>query len=125
MERSLSARYDQHVRQRLYRLLALLALMLVLVATDLATGPSGMPLDALWQGLWDAESLEVGQRVILWEVRMPFAAMAVLVGAALGLSGAQMQTVLNNPLASPFTLGLSAAATVCVALAIVTGFDAS
>ena len=55
---------------------------------------------------------------------MPFAAMAVLVGAALGLSGAQMQTVLNNPLASPFTLGLSAAATVGAALAIVTGFDA-
>lgn len=122
--RSLSARYDQHVRQHLRRLLALLALMLVLVATDLATGPSGMPLHVLWQGLWDAESLEVGQRVILWEVRMPFAVMAVLVGAALGLSGAQMQTVLNNPLASPFTLGLSAAATVGAALAIVTGFDA-
>lgn len=121
---SLAARYGQHVRQRLRRLVALLALLLVLVATDLATGPSGMPLQVLWQGLWNADSLELGQRVILWEVRMPFALMAVLVGAALGLSCAQMQTVLNNPLASPFTLGLSAAATVGAALAIVTGFDA-
>lgn len=125
---SLSARYGLHVRQRQRRLLALLVLLLVLVATDLATGPSGMPLQVLWQGLWEGlwggDSLEISQRVILWEVRMPFAVMAVLVGAALGLSGAQMQTVLNNPLASPFTLGLSAAATVGAALAIVTGFDA-
>lgn len=121
---SLVARYDQHVRQRLRRLLGLLVLVLVLVAIDLATGPSGMPLPVLWRGLWDAQSLQLGQRVILWEVRMPFAVMAVLVGAALGLSGAQMQTVLNNPLASPFTLGLSAAATVGAALAIVTGFEA-
>lgn len=121
---SLAARYGQQVRQRLGRLGLLLALLLVLVATDLATGPSGMPLAVLWQGLWQPDSLALGQRVILWEVRMPFAVMAVLVGAALGLSGAQMQTVLNNPLASPFTLGLSAAATVGAALAIITNFDA-
>ena len=36
--------------------------------------------------------------------------MAALVGAALGLAGAEMQTILNNPLASPFTLGVSSAA---------------
>eukprot|EP01041_Mallomonas_annulata_P030625 gene30625-52800_t len=89
---SLNARYGQHVRQRLRRLVALLALLLVLVATDLATGPSGMPLQVLWQGLWNADSLELGQRVILWEVRLPYAVMAVLVGASLGLAGAEMQT---------------------------------
>jgi iron complex transport system permease protein len=120
----LSQRYGAHVRQRLRRLLYLLALLALLFVADLATGPSGMPLSVLWQGLLDAEQMELGQRVILWDVRLPYAVMAVLVGASLGLAGAQMQTVLNNPLASPFTLGLSAAATVGASLAILTGFDA-
>ena len=45
--------------------------------------------------------------------------MAALVGAALGLAGAEMQTILNNPLASPFTLGVSSAAAFGASLAIV------
>jgi len=64
----------------------------------------------------------VEQRVILWEVRLPYAVMALLVGASLGLAGAEMQTALNNPLASPFTLGLSAAAAVGASIAVVGGF---
>jgi iron complex transport system permease protein len=49
------------------------------------------------------------------------ALMAVVVGAALAVAGAEMQTILNNPLASPFTLGISAAAGFGAALAIVLG----
>jgi iron complex transport system permease protein len=120
----LALRYAQHVRRRVWGLLGLLALVLCLFAADLSTGPSGMPLSMVWQGLWNADALELGPRVILWEVRLPAGTMALLVGAALGLAGAQMQTVLNNPLASPFTLGLSAAATVGASLAIVMGFTA-
>jgi iron complex transport system permease protein len=58
---------------------------------------------------------------IVWDVRLPQALIAVLVGTALGLAGAEMQTVLNNPLASPFTLGISSSATFGAALAIVLG----
>lgn len=47
--------------------------------------------------------------------------MALLVGMALGLAGAEMQTILNNSLASPFTLGVSSAAAFGAALAIVLG----
>ena len=42
--------------------------------------------------------------LFVWQIRLPYALTAVLVGAALALSGAEMQTVLNNPLASPFFL---------------------
>lgn len=52
---------------------------------------------------------------------MPMAMLAVTVGASLSLAGAQMQTILANPLASPFTLGLSAAASFGAALAMVLG----
>ena len=45
--------------------------------------------------------------------------MAIIVGLALGLAGAEMQTILNNPLASPFTLGVSSAAAFGAALEIV------
>jgi iron complex transport system permease protein len=47
--------------------------------------------------------------------------MAALVGAALGISGAAMQTILNNPLASSYTLGISAGAGFGAALAILLG----
>lgn len=60
--------------------------------------------------------------MIIWQVRLPHAAMAVFVGACLGLAGAEMQTVLNNPLASPSTLGVMYAATLGASLAIVFKF---
>lgn len=47
--------------------------------------------------------------------------MALLVGAALALAGAEMQTVLENPLAEPFTLGVSSSAALGAAVAIVLG----
>jgi iron complex transport system permease protein len=57
----------------------------------------------------------------MWDIRLPVALMAVAVGAALSLAGAQMQTILNNPLASPFTLGISAAAGFGAALGLAFG----
>jgi len=121
---SLAQRYGAQVRRRITVLLLLLGLLLLVFATDLGTGPAGITWHTVWQGLRAPQQLDEGTRVILWELRLPYAVMAVLVGAALGLAGAQMQTVLNNPLASPFTLGLSAAASVGASLAIVTGFTA-
>ncbi len=113
-----------YARRTRGRALTLLGLALVLVASlllDLTTGASDLPLATVLTGLWDPAAVEVGVRVILWDVRLPQAAMAVLVGAALGLAGAEMQTVLDNPLASPFTLGISNAATLGAAVAIVAG----
>jgi iron complex transport system permease protein len=49
------------------------------------------------------------------------ALMAAVVGASLAVAGAEMQTILNNPLASPFTLGISAAAGFGAAVALVLG----
>lgn len=59
---------------------------------------------------------------VIWSLRLPMSVMAVLVGAALAASGAQMQTILDNPLAEPFTLGISAAAAFGGAASIVLGW---
>ena len=58
---------------------------------------------------------------ILWHLRMPQTLMAALVGSALGIAGLLMQTILANPLASPYTLGFSAAADFGAALVILFG----
>ncbi len=58
---------------------------------------------------------------IIWEVRLPRIVCAALVGGALGLAGAVMQGLLRNPLADPGVLGVSAAAALGAALAIVGG----
>lgn len=62
---------------------------------------------------------------ILWEIRMPRTFTAFFVGAALSASGVVMQSVLQNPLASSYTIGVSAGATLGVASVIMTGLSAS
>ncbi len=124
MTATLAAGYRRFSLLRWVLLAGMAVALAASLVADVATGPSSFPLADVWRGLFDADSLSPAQAVILWDVRLPYAVMAVLVGAALGLAGAEMQTVLNNPLASPFTLGVSAAATFGASLAIVLGFDA-
>lgn len=56
---------------------------------------------------------------IIWRIRLPRVLSAILAGVALSLSGVAMQSVLRNPLGSPFTLGLSNAAAFGAAFAVV------
>nr|WP_230375036.1 iron ABC transporter permease [Pseudomonas parafulva] len=111
-----------HYRRLLWRRTGLVAglavLLLVSVLSDLASGASGMSLGRLVQGLFDPTTLSATERVIIWNVRLPYALMAVLVGTALSLAGAEMQAILDNPLASPFTLGVSSSAALGASLAI-------
>lgn len=115
--------YAGFVRRRVVLLVALAVALAASFLVDIATGPASLPLRDVVAGLLDRAALPRAQGVILWDVRLPYAAMAVFVGAALGLAGAEMQTVLNNPLASPMTLGVSFAATFGASVAIVLELD--
>ena len=64
-------------------------------------------------------------RLILWEIRVPRAILAILVGAALGLSGAVLQGYLRNPLAEPGVIGLSGGASLGAVLMLHTGLAAA
>ncbi|CNE16489.1 iron ABC transporter permease [Yersinia nurmii] len=114
-------RYQNIVRHRLLILAVLAVAILGCLLLDFTMGPSGLSLSSLWQTLVDPASADAGTRVIVWDIRLPYALMAVVIGLSLGLAGAEMQTILNNPLASPFTLGVSSAAAFGAALAIVSG----
>lgn len=113
--------YRRLLRRRLLLLAALVAAIIACVLVDFTLGPSGLGLDVLLKTLLHPQLADGGTRVIVWDIRLPYALMAVAVGLSLGLAGAEMQTILNNPLASPFTLGVSSAAAFGAALAIILG----
>jgi len=117
----LAEAYARFVNRRVLLVAALAAATAMAFFADVATGASALSLSDIVRGLFDPDRLDRVQRVVLWDIRLPTACMAFAVGAGLGLAGAEMQTVLANPLASPFTLGVSHAATLGASLAIVFG----
>ncbi|MFY7916491.1 MAG: FecCD family ABC transporter permease [Rubrivivax sp.] len=116
---SLALQYRRQNRRRFLLIVLLLGGLLLSLCADIATGPAGLGIMQVLRGLVWPETLSLGEQVIVFDVRLPYALMALAVGGALGLGGVQMQTVLNNPLASPFTLGLAAAATLGASIGIV------
>ena len=117
------ALYAARLRRRVLVVSGLLALCVLGLVLDLTTGPSRLPLAQTWAALVGAPEAGRGAQIIVWHVRLPVALLAILVGFALALAGAEMQTILDNPLASPFTLGVSAAAAFGASLAIVLGIS--
>ncbi|MEM6761899.1 MAG: iron ABC transporter permease, partial [Pseudomonadota bacterium] len=87
---------------------------------DIMTGPSNLPFLTVVETLINPSGADAQTRLIVIDLRLPVALMALLVGAMLGVAGAEMQTILGNPLADPFTLGISSAASFGAALAITT-----
>lgn len=118
---SIAHAYGAVLRRRWALLAAMVVGTAVAFLVDLITGPSDLAAADVLRGLLDPDAVRSTQAFIIRDVRLPTAITALLVGAALSLAGAEMQTILNNPLASPFTLGVSAAATLGAALAIAVG----
>ena len=100
--------------------IALLALaVLVAAVISVSFGASGLgPVD-LWHTL--TGDADPAVRTILLQLRLPRAALAALVGGALGLSGCTFQALLRNPLAEPYVLGVSGGAAVGAVSVFVTG----
>lgn len=118
-----TADYRKRNAKRLKLVLLGVLALLFAVALDVSIGPGNLPLADVLRTLVDPQSASPRLSVIVWDLRLPIALMALAVGAMLGLSGAGMQTILANPLADPFTLGVSAAATVGASVAIVFGWS--
>lgn len=71
--------YRGKVRWRLLVLAALTLLCAAALLLDMTTGPSAMTAAQVWAGLLDPASLSPAQHTIIWNVRLPYALMAVLV----------------------------------------------
>lgn len=110
-------------------LLVLVVLIVVSAVISLAIGSEPLPL----RGVLDTVGARVtGQPgpdptidVIVWDLRAPRALLAVIVGAGLALAGSGMQTLVRNPLADPYLLGVSAGASVGATAVIALGMFTS
>lgn len=106
--------------------LALLFLLGIVTSLSLGSGHTDFGIIEILHVLYAklagaADPLDDNLVMILWGVRLPRIATALLSGAALGLSGAIFQGLLLNPLADPYTLGVSSGSALGAALVIVVG----
>ncbi|WP_371363321.1 Hemin transport system permease protein HmuU [Sporomusa rhizae] len=115
--------YQGITARKYYYLLLVAAVCIVSLLVDVLVGPAWLSISDVVKAVFGVASVEPTANVIVWTMRLPTALMAIVVGATLGIAGAEMQTILDNPLASPYTLGISAGAGFGAALAIVVGGD--
>lgn len=115
--------YKKHSYRRIIFILIGLLICAVSFITDVIVGPASLTLRDVWLAVMQASEVSKNADVIIWSIRLPTAVMALLVGASLGIAGAGMQTILDNPLSSPYTLGISAGAGFGASLVVVIGLS--
>ncbi len=110
--------YSGYIGRKTAFLFFLSAAVLFLFILAVSAGPVKLPLSETFRAL---AGMEVSPRAatIIMNIRLPQAFAAVVAGAGLAAAGAAMQSVLRNPLGSPFTLGMSSAAAFGAAFAVI------
>ena len=104
--------------------IVLIALTAFLFCLDLTVGSVGIPLREVWTALTGGDCPRATAKIVL-DIRLTKAVVALLAGAALSVSGLQMQTLFRNPLAGPYVLGISSGASLGVALVVLAGVGSS
>ena len=99
-------------------LLGLVATVTAGFLLSIALGSVSIPLDQVIAILTGHDPERASWAVIVHDVRLPRAITALFAGAALGVAGLQMQTLLRNPLADPFALGITSGASLGVAVVV-------
>ena len=103
---------------------ALSALTAGLFLLDLAVGAVRIPVADVWAALTGGNCPHTTVKIVV-NIRLIKAVVALLAGAALSVSGLQMQTLFRNPLAGPYVLGISSGASLGVALVVLAGVGSS
>jgi iron complex transport system permease protein len=116
--------YKAHVaRKTVFIAISLVALAIMLVIS-VSVGAVSIPLPEMIATLAKMASADKWD-IIVWQIRMPQALAAIVAGAGLAVAGVMMQSILRNPLGSPFTLGISHAAAFGAALCVMLGGPAA
>ncbi len=112
-----SPEYTKYINRKRIFLVSLVVLCLVSFFSSISLGAVHISLDAVLKTLFGFESAPQYQNIIN-NIRLPNAIAALIAGSGLAISGAVMQSVLRNPLGSPFTLGISQAGAFGASIAI-------
>lgn len=116
--------YSDWNRKRRYALLFAVLVLLIglLLFLNIRIGSVSVSFSELTESLSGKNRASTVWNII-WQIRFPRAAAAVLLGGALALSGYLLQTFFHNPIAGPFVLGISSGAKLMVALVMVFSLD--
>lgn len=122
----LAGRYQSLVRKKLVIIALFAAAIVLLAGISVGTGPIHYSLGEVYSTILSSVFpgvFDIGDTMwtVIMQIRVPRVVMAILTGFGLAIAGAGMQVILGNPLASPFTLGVSSGAGFGAALAILAG----
>lgn len=110
--------YNKMVKRKIILIFILIILLLILLLLNISIGSSSIRIYEVIEAI--LKNTGKGNVVmIIRQIRLPMALMAVVVGAALGVGGCEIQTILKNPIASPYTLGITSAASFGAAIGLI------
>ncbi|MFT5370325.1 MAG: iron complex transport system permease protein [Candidatus Latescibacterota bacterium] len=109
---------EQRTSSRGFLILGLGLLLLLAFSLSLSLGSVWIPIGDIVSVLLGGEGTRSSWATIVHTIRLPKAITAMLAGAALSVSGLQMQTLFRNPLADPFVLGINSGASLGVAIVV-------
>jgi len=110
--------YQEYLNRKVRWIVAGLFLAFILFIAAISVGAVAIPPLEVFQTLSGITTSEKWDRII-WNVRLPQAVASVIAGIGLSIAGVAMQSILRNPLASPFTLGISSAGAFGAAVSII------
>ena len=117
--------YRRFIRVKNYFILACIILIIAIGGISLSIGSYSIPVFKVFSiiasNILTCTHSGSTAEIVIWTLRLPRIVMGILAGIALGSAGAAMQSILRNPLASPTTIGISAAAGLGAALGIIAG----
>lgn len=110
--------YRKHTNSKVLLIVAGIGLLFFVFVLAISSGAVTIPLSEVVQTLL---RMNVSRKweLIIWHIRLPQALTAIVAGIGLSISGMVMQSVLRNPLGSPFTLGISHAAAFGAAFSVI------
>ncbi|NLI69496.1 MAG: iron ABC transporter permease [Firmicutes bacterium] len=116
-EDNLPSQYVEYTGRKMAIIIALVLLTIVMAIYAINAGSADLTVGEVVRSLLGKGSGT--SQIVIWNIRLPRILAAIIAGAGLAVSGCVMQNILRNPLASPYTLGISQGAAFGAALAIV------
>lgn len=115
--KSVLSRYKNYASGRMAFIFASLSILLILSAYSVSTGTVKIPISKVISAFLG--QIQGSTYRIIWNIRLPRVLAAIVAGMGLSVAGASMQSILRNPLGSPYTLGISHSAAFGAAFSIV------
>lgn len=111
------AEYQRYIARKTVLIIATAITLLAALIISVSLGAVSIPIGEVVKTLL-GEAVTKQTEVIVWRIRLPQALTAIIAGVGLSVAGTAMQSILRNPLGSPFTLGISHAAAFGAALSV-------